>query len=90
MATKASLAIQVQAAQEKALQVVAKHGTAERLENIERIPLDQAHTRFPEFLAALQAELIAALAEMVEEQGRRISELEEAAKSATPKKSAKK
>ncbi|MDQ3639631.1 MAG: hypothetical protein M3426_16910 [Actinomycetota bacterium] len=88
MPTAATLGARAHAALEKATEVVAEHGSAERLEGLQNITTDRANTRSPHHLAAFQAELFASLAEIVQDQAHRIAELEKAntAKSAAPKK----
>jgi hypothetical protein len=76
MATTATLATQVLEAQEKALEVINEHVSADHRARLDLIPLDRAHAKFPEYLSALHAELIAGLAEIVQEQGQRLSALE--------------
>lgn len=51
----------------RALEVVREHGPAERVERLESITVGMASTRNPAHLASFQAELTAALAEMVED-----------------------
>ncbi len=76
MAKKETLAKQAVEAQEVALEVVAEHGSAACQARIALIPLERAHARFPEFLTALHAELLAALAEIIQAQDARIYALE--------------
>lgn len=80
MATSAIIAARTEQAHSRALEVVREHGPAERAERLDDITVGHAVTRNPQHLAGFQAELVAALAEIVEGQGRRISKLEKAAK----------
>lgn len=67
-------------AHEKALEVARKHASEERVANLENLCGPSIpNTRQPEFLASFQAELIAWLSEICEDQDRRIGELEKAA-----------
>ncbi len=88
MPTTTTLAARAHVALEKAMEVAAEHGSAERLEGLQNITTERANLRSPHHLAAFQAELFASLAEIIEGQDRRIAALEDAAKPAAPKRSA--
>ncbi len=90
MPTTETLAARAHVALEKATEVAAEHGSAERLEGLQNITTARANLRSPHHLAAFQAELLASFAEILEDQARRIAALEEAAKPAASKKSARK
>lgn len=76
MPKAANLAAQSELAHQKALAVVEDHGDQERVERLRAITVPMATTRHPQHLVALQAELIAALAEIAEGQTRTIADLE--------------
>lgn len=80
MAKSTIIAARTERAHARALEVVREHGPEERAERLDDITVGQAVTRNPQHLAGFQAELIAALSEIVEDQDRRISKLEKAAK----------
>lgn len=64
MATTAIAAVRMEQAHERAMRIVRKHGAEESVTNLEN--LDNPNTRQTTHLASYQAELIAALAGMVE------------------------
>ncbi len=86
MASIGVLAKNAHDALEKAVEVVEEHGRPERLENLQNITIPYATTRNPDHLASFQAELCAALAEIIEVQDARIEALEKAAKPASSSK----
>lgn len=65
MASTKIAAERMELAHRKAVEVVKTHGSPERVANLEA--MDNPNTRRPQHLAAYQAELIASLAEMVED-----------------------
>ncbi len=90
MPTSTTLAARAHVALEEATAFVAEHGSAERLEGLQNITTDRANSRSPHHRDAYYAELVAGLAEIIREQNQRIAALEEAAKPAASKKSARK
>ncbi len=90
MASTAIVAVRMEQAHEKALAIVEELGAPDRVENLQTVTVGQATLRNPAHLASFQAELIVALAEVLEgqerrisDQERRISELEKAASTNT-------
>ena len=86
MASEEVVGKRMHLAQERALAIVQEHGTEERRENLAEATFSHIpNPRTPQELAQFQAELLAGLAELVEDQGRRISELEKASGKAAKK-----
>lgn len=82
MPTANTLAAAAELAHGRALEVVREHGPAERAERLDNITVTHAVVSNPHHLVTFQAELLASLAEIIEGQHRRISELETAAREA--------
>lgn len=79
MATTSSAAIRIEEAHNRALEVVREHGSPEnagRVEYLDNLGGHLSSVNFPAQLSSAQSVLIGALAEIIEQQGRRIAALE--------------
>lgn len=84
-----TLAVDAERAHERTLDVVRELGPAERVERLDNITVGFATARHPQHLVTFQAEILAAFAEIIKKQGRRISELEKARNDEAPAAGAK-
>lgn len=84
MATPSIVAAKMEQAHEAAVAVVRKLAPGRDESGVfQNMTISQATTRHPAHLAAFQAELIGALAEICEDQDQRLTELEKAGASKT-------
>lgn len=97
MATTSHAAIAIEKAHNRALEIVRERGgdaNAERVAYLDNLGHTLASVNFPAQLSSAQSVLIAALAEIIQQQDRRIAALENPAPAATaaapPKKGTKK